>query len=177
MITAERNIITRGLPKTGQSIEYQAGDDGTYQAGWWQRRLLANNRQRFLSRVFAGDVVTIDRATSLMWAADGNEAGCNNGGWITWPNALIYAEGLIFAGFNDWRLPNIKELFSIYDPSLAPSPVDPVFFPNTDYTSSYWSSTTVISNTAKAWQVITIGYVGFDSKTSTYPIRCVRGGI
>ena len=73
-------ILTRGLPKTGQSVVYSAGDDGTYQSGWWRGKLNANNKVRYIAKTIGGDDVVIDRATSLMWAADGTAAGCGSGG-------------------------------------------------------------------------------------------------
>ncbi len=114
-------ILTYGLPKTGQIIEYQAGDDGTYEAGWWKGRLNADNRTRYVADTIDGDDVVLDLATGLLWAADGNAAGCNNGATATWANAVNYAEALTFAGSSDWRLPNVKELLSIveYDADLV----------------------------------------------------------
>ncbi len=51
---------------------------------------------------------------------------------MSWQNALSYAENLNYAGHNDWRLPNAKELQSIVDYSKSPdttgSPsIDPIF--------------------------------------------------
>lgn len=95
-----------GLPKTGQIISYQNFDDGHYQYGLEHDYELRN---------VGGDLVVIDNATGLMWAADGNAAGCNNGNLITFLGALNYCNGLTFAGFSDWYLPNIKELLSIIE--------------------------------------------------------------
>jgi len=35
--------------------------------------------------------------------------------WLVWPDALKYATKSTLAGYNNWRLPNIKELQSISD--------------------------------------------------------------
>ena len=97
MVDAGQNIISRCLPKTGAHADpvYRAGDDDSYQAGWWRGRTLANNRERFLLREMTGGaVVVIDRATKLMWANIPQEAGCNNDNPIDWADAIDYAEGL-----------------------------------------------------------------------------------
>lgn len=170
-------ILSRGLLKTGQVIEYQAGDDGTYEAGWWKGRLNANNRTRFLTRTIGGDDIVLDRATGLMWAADGDEAGCNNGATITWANGITYANGLTFADFSDWRMPNIKELFSIVTFNIWTPAIDEPPFANTP-DRKYWSSTTFIGDTTQVWLIdFTRGKVDYELKTEEGHIRCVRKGL
>jgi len=95
-----------------------------------------------------GDETISDNATGLMWMKSDIGEGVN------WETALAYAEGSEFAGYSDWRLPNVKELQSIVDYSRSPgttnSPaIDPVFncteitneAGEIDY-PSYWSGTT-----------------------------------
>jgi hypothetical protein len=48
-----------GLPKTGQTMIYQPGDDGFYQMGY-----PLGGGQRFIDN---GDGTIIDMATGLMW--------------------------------------------------------------------------------------------------------------
>src|SRR3990172_1186612 len=98
-----------------------------------------------------GDGTITDKATGLMWMRnDGGEE-------VSWENALSYAEGLEYAGYSDWRLPNAKELQSIVDYTRSPATtdsaaIDPVFnnsqitneADETDY-RFYWSSTTFSS--------------------------------
>lgn len=170
-------VLSRLLPKTGQIDVYQAGDDGTYQAGWWRGKTVANNRTRFIAKTIGGDDVVIDRATGLMWAADGTAAGCNNGSTITWSNAIIYAEGLTFAGFSDWRLPNIIELFSILNFNyFNPVILEPPF--NNTKTNYYCSNTTYKDIPAAAWYVnFSYGTTTYRPKTTPYYLRCVRGGV
>ena len=67
-----------------------------------------------------------DEATGLMWMQDDSGEG------MTWEEALAYAEGKEFAGYTDWRLPDVKELQSIVDYSRAPgatnsAAIDPIF--------------------------------------------------
>ena len=95
-----------------------------------------------------GDGTISDLATGLMWQMT------DDGQTRDWKEALQYAEDLSYAGYDDWRLPNIKELQSIVDYSRSPdttnSPaIDPLFVlsemtdpnGNTNY-GFYWSSTT-----------------------------------
>ena len=96
-----------------------------------------------------GDGTITDLATGLMWqqADDGNTRD--------WANSLSYAEDISLAGYNDWRLPNAKELQSIVDYTRAPAvtnsaAIDPLFFATTfddpdgnpGQYGYYWTGTT-----------------------------------
>ncbi len=96
----------------------------------------------------SGDGTVIDRATGLMWMQKDSGRGMN------WEDALEYAENLVYAGYDDWRLPNAKELQYIVDysrsPDTAGSPaIDPIYQTTPivneagkkDY-PYYWTSTT-----------------------------------
>ena len=72
------------------------------------------------------DGTITDTSTGLMWMQNDNGSG------ILWENALSYAENFSFAGFSDWRLPDVKELQSIIDYSRSPSTtnsaaINPIF--------------------------------------------------
>lgn len=73
-----------------------------------------------------GDGTVSDLATGLMWQQS------DDGIARDWQEALFYAEVSELAGYDDWRLPNAKELQSIVDYTRSPqttnSPaIDPVF--------------------------------------------------
>lgn len=73
-----------------------------------------------------GNQTITDNATGLMWQKTTTSEGLN------WEDALKYAENLTLGGYDDWRLPNAKELQSLVDYSRSPqttnSPaIDPVF--------------------------------------------------
>ncbi len=57
-----------------------------------------------------------------------------------WGTALNLASGYSFAGYNDWRLPNIKELSNLVERSCANPAIDLEVFPSTSSTV-YWSNT------------------------------------
>lgn len=72
------------------------------------------------------DGTITDQATGLTWMKADSGKGMN------WPNALDYAKTMEFAGYNDWRLPNAKELQSIIDYRRSPdttdsAAIDPIF--------------------------------------------------
>lgn len=166
--------MSRGLPKTGATWSYRNGDDAYFQQGW---TILDNSvGARFKAQTIGGDDIVIDRATGLIWARSFNQAGCNNNALITWNNAIDYAMALTFAGFSDWRIPNINELLSIRNWGTTP-----------DYYTGFtlgapphydiWSSTSLAPYSAAAWLVsFSGGNVASALKTSTHYIRCVRGG-
>ena len=153
-----------GLPPTGQTTEYRPGDDGDHQAG-------APFRYELI-----GTMVTVDNKTGLMWARQGNKKGCNWGQATDWESAIDYCDDLDFAGYDDWRLPNVKELQSVVTYGNDNPAIDTYYFLGTksDY---YWSST------SRCNDIILAFYVDFDSgevvwhyKTNKFYVRAVRSG-
>jgi hypothetical protein len=76
-----------------------------------------------------GDGTVTDNATGLMWSQDDGGAG------MDWEDALAWVQQNNeenYLGYNDWRLPNAKELQSIVDYTQSPqttnsAAIDPVF--------------------------------------------------
>lgn len=66
-----------------------------------------------------GDDTISDLATGLTWMAS------DSGAPMSWEEALAWAENLEYGGYDDWRLPNAKELQSLVDYSRAPDPTLP----------------------------------------------------
>ena len=156
-----------GLPKTGQTISHSDYDDGDLEKGY------PTKGPRFTDN---GDGTVTDNATGLMWVKESLGAGCNNGNVITWFAALTWVNGLTFAGYSDWRMPNIKELPSIINYGLRYPAVDTVFFPECK-SAEYWSSTTSIVYSLFAWTInFSLGEFSGAFKTSAKLIRPVRGG-
>jgi hypothetical protein len=237
-----------GLPRTGQTTSYRAGDDGTYQAG-----VRAANT-RALELVDNGNGTVTDYATGLIWVKDPariipgavgvhatNQIQVAHGNWTTghvyaaadvvydavgatyqvcavahtsgagtfaqdvaanptwwrvtvwtasaanlttpatmiWNAAIDACEALEYAGYTDWRLPNVKELFScmsfvVWD-NLWASPLVGLG------DAYYQSSTSRVGGPAghaqvvhwKDWsELVTLG-----AKTAAYYLRPVRGGM
>lgn len=90
-----------------------------------------------------------------------------------WEEGLELANNSTFAGFSDWRLPNIKELLSLsaYDRYLPN--INSEIFPNTP-SSSFWSSSSV--NLDGSWDLsFSGGYSVPRTNTLPYYVRLVRG--
>lgn len=170
-------VLSRGLPKTNQTTEFESGDDGTHQAGWWKGLTVAVNRTRFIEKTVNSDVVIIDRATGLMWVQDGNSAGANSGAVDTWAACIAVAGALNFAGFEDWRLPNIFELISLIDWEKA-EPVLDALFDNISLMTGYWSSTNYRIDDLGAWTVsFATPSISQVLKTGDRLMLSVRGGV
>ena len=143
---AKRLNLSRGLPKTGQTTVYEAGDDGTVQAGWWTKNTVANNKVRFVSKTIDGVDVIIDRATGLMWIADGNAVVRNSGNPATWVQAIQGGHAGDLGGWDNWNMPNIHELLMLMDYTKRdPMLASDLFVNNPPVGANYfWSSTTNI---------------------------------
>jgi len=113
------------------------------------------------------DGTVTDEATGLMWTQ------ADSGRGMSWEDALAWSEqknAERYLGYDDWRLPNAKELHSILDYSRAPdtsgsAAIDPLFdataisneYGATDY-PFYWSSTTFLRSDGTAGAAV---YVAF----------------
>jgi len=160
------------IPATGQTTSYgtKLRDDGYYESG---------ATLRYSTTDVGGEIIVNDLNTGLMWE---QKTVANKATTYTWENAQIYCEDQIgttgtYAGYSDWRLPNIKELVSIvkYDANISAPYIDQTYFPNTQ-SNNYWSSTTNPDNTGSALSVyFHNGNVYYNYKSNTYCVRCVRG--
>ena len=136
-----------------------------------------------------GDGTVTDNCTGLMWkkCSEPDTSTTTCGGThstYTWANALGQCEGLSFAGHADWRLPNIKELFSIVVEeypaisgvkALGAPYINQTVFPST-VSSYYWSSTTSPDDTSYALFVSFYSGGAYDYyKADSIYVRCVRG--
>lgn len=96
----------------------------------------------------------------------------------TWGEALRAAQGYSFAGYSDWRLPNIKELATIVERRCYSPSFNETIFPEVMSSGGiYWSSSPVAGDPAGAW-VVDFGY-GLDGEAQNSGrlyARLVRGG-
>ena len=126
------------------------------------------------SFIRTADKIVIDSNTTLQWQDDELENGETS---LTWEQAIDHCEAMALGNYQDWRLPNIKELKSIIDRTT----VNPAIYKDTNefvWANSgnpYWSSTTFNSNFTYAWAVFfNNGNAADVAKTDTRFVRCVR---
>jgi hypothetical protein len=143
------------------------GQDGFYQAGVPLEDCYVDN----------GDGTVTDICTGLMWQRD------TAPGDYSWKEALRYCDDLELAGYDDWRLPNARELQSIVHLGRVAPALDPVF---AGLPFWYWSSSSSARFPDMAW-VVTF-YDGdltwiewteppTGEKHERYLVRAVRGGL
>jgi len=115
-----------------------------------------------------GNNTITDHLTDLIW----QKAPFSDS--LSWEQSLTYADTLTTAGFNDWRLPNIKELQSLNDETRINPSINSTYF-NVTNVNKYWSSTTLPNQTAKAWYLNNqFGITTYDNKTVKHNLICVR---
>ncbi|MFH0738846.1 MAG: DUF1566 domain-containing protein [Candidatus Omnitrophota bacterium] len=118
-----------------------------------------------------GDGTISDLNTGLMWKKD-------EGPNLNWEEAMKYCQELSLAGYNDWRLPTIRELPTILDLSFKDGVwFHKQFFPATQTAplGFYWASTTY-GDTFGWGENFQFGYDGYyaGKKEGKYPFRPVR---
>ena len=94
---------------------------------------------------------------------------------LTWQVALQSCENLFYEGYDDWRLPNLKELLQLVDFSLASPSIDSSVFPSSAVNYD-WSSTTNTANTGAALAIdLSDSTIYSTAKNTSHHTRCVRG--
>ena len=123
-----------------------------------------------------GDEITVtDLRTGLMWPKDENDEK------LDWQGAIHYCETSDLAGYDDWRLPNIKEL----EPFLyerKPSGITHTKYPYISSTPSYRKEADSTRKEAVYSTCYKLGwkcdglYVNIKLRSEKHYFRCVRGG-
>ena len=133
----------------GRIKGYPKYNPSTHDANKMYFRFVRDNKDYGKNNFVDNNDGTItDKATGLIWQTADSQKGLN------WEEALQYAENLTLGGYDDWRLPNAKELQSIVDYTRSPetsnsAAIDPIFEISSiineggenDY-PYFWSSTT-----------------------------------
>ncbi|MCM8774064.1 MAG: DUF1566 domain-containing protein [Candidatus Omnitrophica bacterium] len=117
------------------------------------------------------DGTVTDLNTGLMWKKEESPE-------LNWEEAMNYCQELNLAGYNDWRLPTIKEIATLIDLSYKDNCWHHKdFFPNVKTLPQgfYWSCTTY--GDTLGWGVnFQFGYDGYyaGKRKGKYPFRPVR---
>lgn len=103
----------------------------------------ADNRSEDERYIDMGNGVIEDTQTGLMWAQ--KDSYVDLGHSLNWNESNDYVSELSTGGYQDWRLPTISELQTIYEPSKSNKDIyggkiklDPIFAQSGTY--NYWSS-------------------------------------
>ena len=152
--TIELTSITEyKLPDTGQSFTYDENgllvEDVDEDSPYWGSDATVEGNA--LSYQDNGDGTVTDLNTGLMWQKTPDFTR------YTYDEALEYVENLEIGGYDDWRLPTIKELYSLayFNGEIIPEGESHPYI-DTDYfdfeydhllfAGQYWSSTTYVKN-------------------------------
>jgi len=163
LLNAMEAIGFAPVEKSGQTIPSAPGDDGDLQNG------ISFPEPRFTDNE---DGTVTDNLTGLMWTTDAQQIA----GLMNWSVALDACNDLEFAGYDDWRMPNVKEMLSLidygyYDPALTPGYP---FINVPSYPGVYWTSTTLAVNNDAFHVPISNGttnHVGKGELKYVWPVR------
>lgn len=128
----------------------------------------------------AGEPIVTDTVTGLAWqgcAGGLRGPGCGEGDatMLDWDGARAGCAALVWSGFDDWRLPDPKELDSILDTRHRSPAIDPEAFPGTPV-GWYWTALSYAGGPdTHAWHVnFSSGHVANFDRTLPCYVRCVR---
>lgn len=182
---------SQAFPATGQTTCWNSsgtpiacpgtGHDGALQAG------------ATLAYVDNGNGTITDANTGLQWEKLSDDGGMHDRDTtFTWDAAFTGHVATLnasnFAGHNDWRMPNVRELESIINhQNVSPAVSAPfntgclsgctVSSCSCTASSFYWSSTTYANSLTRAWFVLfSDGVKDTSAKSNASFVRAVRGG-
>lgn len=146
---------------------------------------VAGSADRFVRDMSSSlDRVITDTWTGLVWqgcslGTGGSNCSIGTIGVRNWSFALAYCEGLVWGSHADWRLPNVKELFSLVDTRRQPQTIDGSAFPS--IAGTYLTSTTATysmqEDIGDAWNVdLETSFVTHQLKSEALHVMCVRTG-
>jgi hypothetical protein len=159
-----------GAVRAGAPLRYTDNGDGT----------VTDDNTGLMWEVKNDDAPSLhDKDATYRWSGDGSQETI----W-DWLDGVNAEGGTGFAGYDDWRIPNVKELMSIVDFSRSDPSVHPAF--DTQPTrsprlgrqrrrqsrtvaSKYWTSTPAV------FVHFGRGYAIADHSTSLLFVRAVRG--
>ena len=150
------------LPDTGQTKSFTDthGEDSDYQPKHPQLYTKLDDSGNVLDDSASEWAMVRDEVTGLTWEVKTDDDSIHDvDNLYTWQEAQ---DGLIaqlnsdnFGGHSDWRLPTIKELFSIAHKGLENPAIDQDYFQSIISSDSdgYWASTAYFDDPLSAWQI------------------------
>lgn len=130
------------------------------------------------------DGTVTHHSTGLMWkvCSEGqvwNEGGCDSSATAhNWQEALhipqMLNSGGGYAGYSDWRLPNVKELMSIVEFKCVNPVMNETIFNNAT-SSRHWTSSPYVFNDDTSWGIdFEYGGLFVGGRDNSHAIRLVR---
>ncbi len=153
--------ITWDLAETGDDYSGTEGTDGYYQNGVsWE------DSTRFEA---VNNEVMIDHLTGLMWLREPDAIS------RTWNLSIDRARSYNQWGFSDWRLPNVREMRTLYHHGRYTTMwLKEIGFTNIE-DDEYWTSTSFYKDTGKAWHMdLRTGRTYIEPKTELKLMMMVR---
>ena len=180
------SAVTYPLVETGQGFCYD--DDGQNTTCPAEDEAFYGQDAQFTGNAFSytdnGDGTVTDNVTGLVWqqTPDGNP--------YSWEQAQSYCESLTLGGQDDWRMPTLKELFSISDFSAGWPYLDTDYFDlaasdSISKDEQYWADNTYVGYTSEGRYDAAFGVNHATGHIKAYPalvtgpmgkyVRCVCG--
>jgi hypothetical protein len=123
-----------------------------------------SKKSRFVKN---SDGTVTDNLFKVMWGPTLPE-------YMTYSKAEKACKDLSFAGYKDWRLPTVNELFSLVDRKKYSPAIDTEIFPDTK-SNWYWTSEVYVGSSDDGWIVyFNYGYVSYYYRNSVLYVRPVR---
>ena len=119
-----------------------------------------------------GDGTVSDVVTGLMWkrcpeGLSGEDCSNGSASTLVWGGSMKAARDSTYAGYDDWRLPNMKEMQTLVDVTENNPAQDTSVFPNPNNVLNYWTS-----SLAKKTSPVTQSYrINFQRGLSEFKVR------
>ncbi len=179
-------IVSYPIVETGQGFCYSADGENIPcpaegEALYGQDAQFTGNAFNFTDN---GDGTVTDNVTGLLWQQTPDT------GNYSWNEAQAYCESLSLGGSDTWRMPSLKELFSISNFSTGWPYLDLTYFDLTTTETiskdeQYWASNYYVGKTAEGQYDAAFGVNHATGHIKAYPalvtgrmgkrIRCVSG--
>ena len=114
-------------------------------------------------------VAVRDSTSDLIWSVEEVKKP------LTWKKSIEWAKKLTVAGFTDWRLPTVEELFLLADRTRHSPAIDTTFFPGCT-SDWYWTSTPAAYSPGDVAWLVRFSYGDSDWSYLSYDhrVRAVR---
>ncbi len=160
---------------TGQQRSYDdQGNEIPYDENTYQHAAIQSGIEWPTPRFDVGENTVTDRLSGLVWTRNAS-FGQTVINWKDAGHMILQMNSRNVFGFDDWRIPHIRELESLLDLKMH-SPALPENHPFENIEDFYWSCTTSVYETRYAWALYmqdgALG-VGFkaDPEFFLWPVR------